>query len=151
MFINIFYQNNSYSRVLLTCIIGAAVSSEYKPDLILNITQSHDMKCPQDLDVTFYSFYKRPRRTSTTFKVAVSHFVFYPCGTLLIHIERRTQPAARVASLSTLTTCNFTESTVSRVISRVQVLSCLQITKLQGGEKQVSQSIISNTHKRAKA
>ncbi len=29
-----------------------------------------------DLDVTFFSFYKSPRRTSTTFKVAVSHFVF---------------------------------------------------------------------------
>ncbi len=29
-------------------------------------------------DVTFYSFYKTPRRTSTTLKVAVSHFLFYP-------------------------------------------------------------------------
>ena len=28
------------------------------------------------------SFYKRPRRISTTFKVAVSHFVFYPRGAL---------------------------------------------------------------------
>ena len=36
----------------------------------------------QDLDVTFYSFYKRPRRISTTFKVAVSRFVFYPCRAL---------------------------------------------------------------------
>ncbi len=28
----------------------------------------------------------RPRRTSTTtLKVAVSHFVFYPCGALYIH------------------------------------------------------------------
>ncbi len=41
--------------------------------------------CPhvlQDLDVTFYSFYKRLCQISTTFKVAVSHFVFYPCGAL---------------------------------------------------------------------
>ncbi len=27
---------------------------------------------------TFYSFYERPRRISTTFKVAMSHFVSYP-------------------------------------------------------------------------
>ncbi len=37
-----------------------------------------------DPDVTFYSFFKSPRRTSTTFKVVVSHFVFYPCEALLI-------------------------------------------------------------------
>ncbi len=36
----------------------------------------------KDLDVTFCSFYKSPRWTSTTFKVAVSHFVFYPCRAL---------------------------------------------------------------------
>ncbi len=39
----------------------------------------------KDLDVTFYSFYKRPRRISTTFKVAVSHFVSYPCGALCVY------------------------------------------------------------------
>ncbi len=33
-------------------------------------------------NVTFYSFYKRLTSDSTTFKVAVSHFVFYPCGAL---------------------------------------------------------------------
>ncbi len=37
-----------------------------------------------DLDVTFYSFYKRSRRISTTVKVAVSHFVFYPCGAFVL-------------------------------------------------------------------
>ncbi len=35
------------------------------------------------LHLTFYSFWKSPCRTSTTFKVAVSHFVFYrPCTAL---------------------------------------------------------------------
>ncbi len=38
----------------------------------------------KDLDITFYSFYKRPRRTSLTFKVAVSHFIFYPRGALFM-------------------------------------------------------------------
>ncbi len=33
-----------------------------------------------DFDVTFYSLYQGSRQDSTTFKVAVSHFVFYPCG-----------------------------------------------------------------------
>ncbi len=36
--------------------------------------------------VTFYSFCKSPRRTSTTFKVAMWHFVFYPCRALYMHI-----------------------------------------------------------------
>ncbi len=36
----------------------------------------------KDLDITFYSFYKSPRWISTTFKVAVSHFLFSPCGAL---------------------------------------------------------------------
>ncbi len=30
-----------------------------------------------------FFFYKRPCRISTTFKVPMSHFVFYPCGALL--------------------------------------------------------------------
>ncbi len=32
-------------------------------------------------------FYKRPRRTSTTFKVVGSHFVFYLCGALLHEVH----------------------------------------------------------------
>ncbi len=35
----------------------------------------------------FYSFYKRPRQISTTFKVAVSYFVFYPCGALIVVMQ----------------------------------------------------------------
>ncbi len=53
-----------------------------------------------DLDVTFYSFYKRLRRISTTVKVAVSHFVFYPCGALKLgQGSRRTTSSPRAASL----------------------------------------------------
>ena len=37
----------------------------------------------------FLQFYKGPRRTSTTFKVAVSHFVFYPCRALHVPFVRK--------------------------------------------------------------
>ncbi len=59
------------------------------------------------IDVTFYSFYKNPRRTSTTFKVAVSHFVFSPSRALQL-------PSLSIASYSF--TVEWTEAPFSSPI-----------------------------------
>ncbi len=48
-----------------------------------------DLDLGIDLDVTLYSFYKGRRRISTTFKVAVSHFVYYPCEALYLILVGR--------------------------------------------------------------
>ncbi len=37
----------------------------------------------------FLQFYKSPHRTSTNFKVAASHFVFYPCRALKNKVRHR--------------------------------------------------------------
>ncbi len=53
------------------------------PNNLCYVTR-HFLFFPMYLDVTFYSFYKSAVRISTTFKVAMSHFIFYPCGALII-------------------------------------------------------------------
>ena len=60
-----------------------------------------------DIGVTFYSFYKRPHQVYTTFKVDVSHFVFYPCGALILAETTRYNINKQIWFITTCLTVQF--------------------------------------------
>ena len=86
-------------------------------------------------DVTFYSFYQRTQRISTAFKVAVSHFVFYPCGALPVtkgHLPGETMFLCLMIWLIKIDSTILTTSLCIHVYSNMvkHTVKCLSIKSL---------------------